>query len=386
MKNNTIAFFSNFMDHHTAPLCKELYKLTDGKFTYVELTEMPDSFKRSGYPDFSSLPFILPAWKSQANKEEAIKICKDANVAIFNGYLTYEYAIIRAKNGGFSFDLSERLLKRGLLNALAPGARKFLWYYHTLFKKAPFYKLCKSAYGATDQYRLHSYHDRCYTWAYFTEIPQWDGDMPVNMTGGDNEYRIMWCSRFINWKHPELVVKLAKRLKDKSMAVKIDMYGSGELLEDTRRMVESFDVSDIITFAGNLPNSELMHQMRQHHIFLLTSDKQEGWGAVANEAMSNGCVFVGPDQAGSVPCLVEDKMNGCIFKANDIDSLDDTISWVLNHWSDRKTIAMNAYQTMNDLWSPKVGASRLLTLIDCLKTGKETPFIVGPCSKQEPIH
>lgn len=381
-----IAFFSNFMDHHTAPLCKELYRLTKGDFTYVELSEMPESYKRSGYPDFSSLPFILPVWKCDSNKEKAIEVCKNADVTIFNGWwLTYEYALIRAKTGGIAFDLSERLLKQGLLNILSPRVVRFLWYYHTLLKKKPFYKLCKGAYVAKDQYQLHSYYDKCFTWAYFTEIPLWDDDMPVNVTGGIKECRIMWCSRFISWKHPELMVNLATRLKAKGYNVKIDMFGSGELLDKTKQLCESKELADIVTFAGNLPNSELMHQMRQHHIFILTSDKQEGWGAVANEAMSNGCVFVGSDEAGSVPCLVKDRINGCVFRANDINSLEESVSWIIEHPEQRKDISKNAYRTMNELWSPSEGALRLIMLIDCLKNGKETPFTTGPCSKQFPI-
>ena len=163
------------------------------------------------------------------------------------------------------------------------------------------------------------------------------------------------------------------------------MYGSGKLLKKTRETCESLGLGDVISFLGNIPNSELMLQMRQHNIFVLTSDKQEGWGVVANEAMSNGCVFVGSDEAGSVPSLVRDKINGCIFKANDFDSLERTVLWIINHPEEFPVIAKKAYETMSEVWSPRVGACRLLKLIDSLQKGEDTPFVSGPCSKQYPI-
>ena len=126
--------------------------------------------------------------------------------------------------------------------------------------------------------------------------------------------------------------------------------------------------------------------MREHEIFLFTSDKNEGWGAVANEAMSNGCVLVGSSAIGSVPFLLKDGVNGCIFRSGDIDSLTTKVEWLLNHKEERKQISIKAYNTMNNLWSPKQAAERFLKLAECLSKGMETPFIEGPCSKAKVLH
>ena len=60
--------------------------------------------------------------------------------------------------------------------------------------------------------------------------------------------------------------------------------------------------------------------MRKHEIFLFTSDRNEGWGAVSNESMSNGCILVGSDGIGSIPFLVEDGVSGITFKRANTDS------------------------------------------------------------------
>lgn len=38
---------------------------------------------------------------------------------------------------------------------------------------------------------------------------------------------ILWCARFIDWKHPELAILLAQRLKDNKYNFHLDMIGKG---------------------------------------------------------------------------------------------------------------------------------------------------------------
>jgi glycosyltransferase involved in cell wall biosynthesis len=45
-------------------------------------------------------------------------------------------------------------------------------------------------------------------------------------------------------------------------------------------------------------------------VFIFTSDRNEGWGAVLNEAMGSGCAVVAADLIGSVPYLIEHKKMG----------------------------------------------------------------------------
>ena len=70
---------------------------------------------------------------------------------------------------------------------------------------------------------------------------------------------------------------------------------------------------------GKMPNGEVMEAMRSHHIFCFTSDKNEGWGAVLNEAMSSGCCPVSSIATGSTPYLIKDGVNGFSF---DLDKVE----------------------------------------------------------------
>lgn len=379
----TIVFVSNFINHHQSLWSDELFKVLLGHYYFVETQKMFDWLKSGGYDDFSSRPYVLQAWKDDASKKKAEELCVNADVAIF-GADSLDYQIMRAKTGKLSFEASERWLKKGILNLLSPRLLRNMWYYHTLFRKKPVYKLCSSAYAAGDQYKMFSYKDRCYKWGYFTRVDDYDIEASLDNRQA-TEFRLMWCARFLKWKHPEMAIKLAARLKAKDYAFTLDMYGSGVELERMQTLAHQLDLTDVVRFCGNLPNDQILEQMRCHDIFLFTSDRNEGWGAVANEAMSNGCVLVGSDAIGSVPFLVKDGENGCVFKSCNLDSLMNKVEYLLNNRTEIRRLAVNGYLTMKTVWSPENAARNLMTLIDDLRNGRDTSVADGPCSKALPL-
>ena len=105
----------------------------------------------------------------------------------------------------------------------------------------------------------------------------------------------------IDWKHPELVVKIAAYLKE--LPFHITMIGGGELEEKVHRLAEELGVTDKITFAGFRSPEEVRAAMEESEIYLVTSDRKEGWGAVVNEAMNSGCAGVA-DYFGIDPTIV----------------------------------------------------------------------------------
>lgn len=383
----TVTYFSNFLNHHQANVADELYEKQGTDYTFVELCPIYDWLLKGGYSDLSSRPYVLQAWRSPENYRKAEDLALNADVALFGGPETLKLEVMRAKTGKLTFDVGERWLKRGLLNLASPRLLRYFWYYYTVFSKENVYKLCSSAYACGDHYKLYSFKNRCYKWGYFTKVEDFPFETSANfdVSSEETEVHLMWCARFLRWKHPELPVRLARRLKDKGYKFVFDMYGSGVELENVKRLASELEVTDVLRFQGNLPNDKILEQMRQHEIFLFTSDKNEGWGAVLNESMSNGCAVVASDEIGSVPFLVEDGVNGLVFKSEDLDSLETKVMSLLDNADCRRTIAANAMRTMRTLWSPQNAADNLLRLIDDLQAGRDTSIAVGPCSKALPI-
>lgn len=381
----TIAFFSNFINHHQVYLADELYHLTDGNYNFVELIPMPEWLKNSGYPDFSMRPYVLQAWKDNERMKYAEFLAENVDVLLIGSHEALKYEILRCrKTDKLTIEVSERLFKKGFINLLSPRLLKWLYYYHTLFYKKNVYKLCSSAFTSSDMHKLRAFNNKCYKWGYFTKVDKLDINQLLNERDSD-ESSFMWCGRFIDWKHPELAIKLAEKLKNRGYVFKIDMYGSGPKFHNMQKLSKNLKVNDVVNFCGNLPNDQILEAMRQHHIFLFTSDRNEGWGAVANEAMSNGCLIVGSDEIGSIPFLVKDGENGCIFKSRDINSLFDKVIWLLENPEVHQRLTINAYHTLKDVWSPMNAAKNLIKLIDDLQNGRDISIVEGPCSKATPI-
>jgi len=377
----TIAFYSCFINHHQVSVADELYVLTKHNCTFVELEPIPESFKRSGYPDFSSKPYVLKAWENADNHLKAKELAISSDVALF-GDSSLQYALLRCRNTNkLSFEISERWFKRGWINIFSPLLLKYTWHYHTLFFKKPYYKLCSSAFGAKDQYSLHTFYNRCFKWGYFTKV-----ESSLAPIRSESPTKMMWCARMIKWKHPELPIFLAQKLKEKGYNFEIDMYGNGEMYGQIVSLSEKCNVTDRVKFCGNVPNDQILEEMRKHDIFLFTSDQNEGWGAVANEAMSNGCIIVASNVIGSVPYLIKHKENGFVYNsANAIESLIEQIEWIFHHPEDLISLREKAFFTLHDIWSPQNASRNLLTLINDLINGHECSILEGPCSKAEPI-
>lgn len=381
----TIAFISNFINHHQVDLADELYRITDGNYTFIEMIPMPDSFSQSGYPDYSTRPYVLQAWRDENSLKKVHQIIEHVDVLLVGYHKALKYEIQRCnKEDKITFEVSERALKKGLLNLLSPNLLKWLFFYHTLFYKKRIYKLCCSAYASSDLKLLRAFNNKCYKWGYFTKIN--DLDIEEIFSKRQNNYiSLMWCARFIDWKHPELPIKLAARLKKEGYKFTIDMYGNGPMLNEMLNMAKNMNVSDVVNFCGNVPNKNILKAMQKNHIFLLTSDRNEGWGAVANEALGNGCVLVGSDKVGSVPFLLKNRVNGCVFKSGDLNSLFNSVKWLLDNPSEHINLAANGYYTMRDIWSPKNAAQSLVGLINDINNGNESTILNGPCSKDIPI-
>ena len=376
-----LAFYCNHINHHQVRVADELYKILGSDYAFIAtLPRNKDSLK--GGVDYSSRPYCILAGESNDAHAKALELARTADVCVF-GACSQEYAVERAKQKdcGLSFEMGERWLKRGLINVLSPTLRRWWMNYMRYYHRKPFYKLCSSAFVAKDDVKLGVYKGRHYKWGYFTGV-DCGFDVEASSDVSTSEItQLMWCSRFLSLKHPELPILMAQRLKKEGLRFFLDFYGSGEVEQKSRDMVSRLGLDDVVRFHGAIPNDQVLKEMRRHKIFLFTSDRFEGWGAVANEAMSQGCALVGSDAIGSVPYLVDNCRNGMIFKSGDVDSLTDCVRTLIENRSLLEDIRHNAVATMQTMWSPAVAARNLLKLIDDIKNGRSCFIKEGPCSK-----
>lgn len=388
-----IVFYSVVLNQHQAPVADLLWELTNKNYVFVELTKSTEN--KGSTEDFSKRPYLLRAWESTENAEKAMNLALSADCCVFAGVDSLPFEKARLKRGLLSFEMGERWLKYGIKSMASPRFLKWLAaYYLGGWNKKPLYKLCCSAFCAKDHKKVGTFNGKCYKWGYFTQNSNSSSvETPLDVSTSETLHTLMWCARFLKWKHPELPVLLAKRLKSKGYQFHLNMYGTGELEERARLLAKELDVMDVVTFHGAVPNNMIHAAMRDAEIFLFTSDRYEGWGAVANEGLSEACALIASDKIGSSPYLISEGVNGFMFRSSNhscsfdnpdkdaLDSLCDKVEFLLNSPQKCRQMQHNAAIGMREVWSPEVAAKRLLTLIKYLRNGNDTPFLNGPCSK-----
>lgn len=382
-----LVFVTNLVHHHQTPVADEFYKKLGDDYKYITTEPMPEWLIRGGYDPTINKPYIVRAYESVEMQEYALKLSNEADVVIIGSAPEF-YVKNRIKKGKITFRYSERWFKNRKWYMSGPKAWIHYLKCHIIHWNKPLFMLAASAYTCRDVNAIGAYFGKVFKWGYFTRVDEFplEACKKLDASSEESAPHIMWCARFLRLKHPEMPVKLAKRLKDNGYDFHIDMFGSGEELSSTKQLAKSLDVNDKVSFCGNLPNEEILEQMRQHEIFLFTSDRNEGWGAVLNESMSNGCAVVASNLIGSVPFLIQDGKNGMIFMSEDLDSLEKKVLYLLNNPSKRIEIAKNAIFSMRNIWSPKNAAKNFFELVEAIKTkNRELIPEDGPCSRAERI-
>ena len=147
----------------------------------------------------------------------------------------------------------------------------------------------------------------------------------------------------------------------------MDIIGGGEEEATVKRLYEEYALSDVVTLQGYKTPEEVRAFMEKADIYLMTSDRNEGWGAVVNEAMNSGCVVVGNHMVGAVPYLIRHGENGFIYKDGSKSDLISFVEKLLEDEALRKSMGKKAYETITKVWNARTAAGRLTVF--CVKNG-----------------
>ena len=183
---------------------------------------------------------------------------------------------------------SEHPLKKGFQFWKYPY--RFLKWHKQNPRNAQIYMMCSSAYTASDYAKFGLFKDKCFKWGYFPECKRYESIEAL--MNGKIKNEILWCGRFLNWKHPDDVLIIAKRLKAEGQNFHINIIGTGEMQNDLEALSNQYGLSKYVTFVGSVCADKVRAYMEKASIYLFTSDRQEGWGVVLNEAMNSGCAVV----------------------------------------------------------------------------------------------
>ncbi len=369
-------FLSNYFNHHQQPLSDAL--ASDAQYTFVATQPMDAERRALGWAADAGAPFVC---KADGTAEYAALCQADAVIAGSAPEALVQWA---ARRGKLIFRYSERPLKNGN-SALKYLPRLLRWY----FRNPPWrrtYLLCASAFTAGDYAKFGLFRHRSYKWGYFPETRRYPdiGELFAQK----RKTTILWCGRFLDWKHPDDVIEIARRLRDDGRSFRIELAGTGEMEHELKRLTAKYELTEFVHFLGALTPAAVREHMQAAGIYLFTSDRREGWGAVLNEAMNSACAVIASDAIGAVPYLVKSGVNGCVYSSGDTNELYEKLVWLLDNPAAQERLGRAAYETITSLWNAEIAAARLVQLSQAILDGCPSPdlFPDGPCSRAEPIY
>lgn len=368
-----IVYLSNFFNHHQKPLADELYGILGDDYTFVETWDgIPFEQKVLGYHTYD-VPYVK---KYSEEKKIIDQMILDADIVIYG---EAPLSLIKKRI------LSRKLTIRDDESRYKNPNRFLKWPVYT-YKSIYLnngYLLCASAYAPIDYMLSGMNPKKCFKWGYFTEVKRYsdiDSLMQNKSLRKHQKINILWVGRLIALKHPEYIISVAKSLKNDSCNFSINVVGTGKLADKLKSIIRKENLEEYVNLLGPMSPESVRTYMEEADIFLFTSDRREGWGAVLNESMGSACAVVADGNIGSVPYLINHGVNGLIYNSKDVDDLIGKIKSLINNPSMIEEMGRRAYATMSETWNGEVAARNLMKLCTALLKGDSSPINDGPCS------
>ncbi len=371
-----IVFINCYFNHHQKPFSDAL-AARNPDYVFLETMPMPEGRRALGYQNIER-PGYVRSWLEEPAACE--KLIDAADVVLFSS--APEKLLRRCfGKGKVLIRVTERPMKRvGEWQKFFPRLLRWRWRNP---KRERISLMSASAYAPGDYAKFGLFRSRAYRWGYFPPCER-EADTDALLSGKTSR-SILWVGRFLDWKHPDDAVHAAVALRDAGVPFTMDMVGTGPMETELKALTARLGLSDCVRFLGALQPQEVRRAMDHAEIFLFTSDRYEGWGAVLNEAMNSACAVAASHVAGATPYLIRPGENGLVYPAEDSAALAQCVQWLLDDDDGRLHMARAARETILTTWNAETAAERFLALAQQLLDGADSVMLFsdGPCSRAE---
>jgi glycosyltransferase involved in cell wall biosynthesis len=374
-----ILHVTNIVSHHQLPLARCLAALVgDDNFRFAATLPPISERQNLGWNGEVKEPWILRAGENEVDYGQFTRWWDEADVVIC-GEKLLDRIRHRLDKSKLTFYMSERWWKPpiGMARLLHPQFAFMAARFRKLASSPLFHFLPMGHYSASDMKRIAPFTGRMWRWGYFTATP---GPLPdCDRTG--KGVQVLWAGRMLGWKRVDTLIKAFPRFLCERPDATLTLVGDGTERQRLENLARKLLVTGSYHFLPPQPVPEILKLMRQHHIYVLPSTAYEGWGAVVNEAMSEGCAIIATDAAGAPKSVIRHGEHGLLFVPGDWKTLSELLCLVGKDSSMRMRLAQKGQRTIADCWSPAMAAERFHAVCNALLTEQPTPvFIDGPMS------
>lgn len=376
-----VVFISNSFNHHQKPFSDAMYEIIGDGYSFIETRPIRKERLEMGWGQEEKPAYVRQNYIDEDRKKECQELIDTADIVVYaHECAPVELISNRMKSNKPVLVYSERIYKDRCVYYKLP------WHTYLNYRRGYMhrnvYLLCSSAYSAGDFAKTMCFIGKTFKWGYFPEVKTYDLDALFRKKKEIERVSILWCGRILEWKHPEVPVLVAERLRQNGYEFEMNIIGSGAMEQQLRGMIEQKNLGNCVKLLGTMRPEEVRRHMDTADIYLFTSDFNEGWGAVLNEAMNSACAVVASHAIGAAPFLIKDGENGYLYQNADLDAIYDRVISLINQPQLREKLGRSAYRTITECWNASIAAERFVQLAEDLLSGKKpTVYMEGPCSR-----
>lgn len=143
--------------------------------------------------------------------------------------------------------------------------------------------------------------------------------------------KLVWLRKFRYIYNSVLVPKVVKNLEKSGIEAYVSMIGPDSRdgsLKKTKKVARKLDVYNRISFVGGVPKEKIADYLKQHDIFINTTNI-DNTPVTVIEAMACGLCIVSTN-VGGIPYLLEHEKDALLVPPNDCNAMTNAIVRLLN--------------------------------------------------------
>jgi len=180
---------------------------------------------------------------------------------------------------------------------------------------------------------------------------------PLEAPKKGDTIKILSVGRLCEEKGYHYVLRAIKEIIDKGYIVSYTVIGGGPFKEELISLAFKLNISECITFVGNVIGDDIVEYYHNAHIFVQASVESgfdrwgETQGVVIQEAQACGLIVVATN-VGGIPECVNDNSDAFLVGDRSYQQIADKIEWLLvnsDKWSGWRSAARNNVEENYDI-------------------------------------
>ncbi len=169
--------------------------------------------------------------------------------------------------------------------------------------------------------------------------------------------RVVFAANLLPTKGIAVLIEALKELERRGIAVDLDMYGKGVMLDECAAASKSLTGSVRLTMRGLLAYGEPFFRMLQEHDMMVVPSLSDEQPRVIYDCFARALPVIASNTPGVGEC-VTDGQTGKIVPIGDAMALADAIEWAARHRESLRDFGINALDVAQGLTHDQMHARR----------------------------